>query len=144
MKKLKTRSKFSLTQKAGIFGTATLAAIYSLAFTSFAFADWTGDITNFFNNIQKSGYAIWAGVCVVIGLIVLIAVSKDLVPALLNKRKMESPEFKDAAKSALVVVIATLMLALAPTWVPSLIDFFGGAGSVVNSFNGTDSATSSS
>ena len=142
MNKLKPHLKCSSTQKAGFFAAATLTAMYSLAFTSFALADWTGDITTFFNNIQKSGYAIWAGVCVVVGLIVLIAVSKDLVPALLNKRKMESPEFKDAAKSALVVVIATLMLALAPTWVPSLIEFFGGANSIVSSFSAASGSSS--
>lgn len=83
------------------------------------------NIDSAFNNVSSLVWAVYEGIVLIVGGICLVSVGKELLPAILNAKLRESPEFKSHCRNAVIAVVTTLAFALAPLWVPALFSFFG-------------------
>lgn len=115
-----------IEQALKIQGTALGAALVAAPGIAYAAeGDFTTKVSGMFNNMSSIIWAVYEGIVLIIGGVCLISVGKELLPAILDSKLRESPEFKAHCRNAIVAVVTTLAFALAPLWVPSLFSFFG-------------------
>lgn len=92
-------------------------------------------LTAFFQNNYQLLLIIYEGLLLLVGGVLLVSVLKELIPAMMDSRKKESPEFKEKVSSLIRGIVIFVLAALAPIWVPLLVHFFGGASGFETSSN---------
>lgn len=113
-----------------VLASITLMLVYTFAPT-LAFAEETtgdssllGQVGTFFTNSNSLIVAVYEGLVLIVGAVVLLSVGKDLVPAAIDSNKRQSPEFKQHVQDAVIAVVVVLAFALAPIFIPAIVDFF--------------------
>ena len=86
-------------------------------------------LNNFFKNTDSLLLACYEGLILIIGVIWLISMLKEVIPAMLDSRKKESPEFKEKVSSLIRGLAIYIVAALAPMWLPMAVTFFSGLAS---------------
>lgn len=93
-------------------------------------------LKSFWTNTDTLLTICYEGLITIIGVIALISLLKELIPAMLDARKKESPEFKEKVSSLIRGFAIYLVAALAPIWLPLCVTFFQGLGSMATSITG--------
>lgn len=118
-----------IEQALKIQGTALGAALLLSPSVACA-ASITEDITGLFKNTGTLVWTAYEGIVLIIGGVCLLSIGKELLPAVLDARLRESPEFKNHCRNAVISVVVVLAFALAPLWAPNLLEFFAGSNTI--------------
>ena len=93
-------------------------------------------LKNFFTNADNLLIIIYEGLIALVGVIWLISMLREVIPAMLDARKKESPEFKEKVSSLIRGFAIYIVAALAPVWLPLAVSFFEGLADFGTSITG--------
>ena len=85
-------------------------------------------LKGFFQNTDDLLVICYEGLIAIVGVIWLISMLREIIPAMLDARKKESPEFKEKVSSLIRGFAIYIVAALAPVWLPLAVEFFKGLG----------------
>lgn len=102
-------------------------------------------LQNFFEHTDDLLVIIYEGLIAIVGVIWLISMLREIIPAMLDARKKESPEFKEKVSSLIRGFAIYIVAALAPVWLPLAVQFFDGlakfGSSITNATGGGGNAS---
>lgn len=88
-------------------------------------------ISQFFTNLNGIGLAIYYGILIIVGIVFVLNVAKNFVPAILNPRLREGTNFQARCVEVGVAFVILVFFLTLPLWINPALEYFGASGSTV-------------